>query len=400
MKNNYNSDSIMIKELPRSFVDKYGDMKVVTPKGNTTTLREAYTKYGNTPVLKNNIPHLTDFLLTQQQNDIATTREVEKMTADKYVDSIGFSPIGKKVKDTAEMLVRYPVQYFASSLMPSSTYIDLSNEKVATIDPNTKNVSSILFNDFLENSNDSARPARDFYNTQDTLIGDRNIPMSNIKTFYGVENEKLKIGPLDIFDKNTTVVPNRAKGGDQLLTKIILNPKFKLTVNINKNNGKKAREYVEKKGKELGVRPSLMAKIINPYKHWILGMPSMLDIRNTLGDSKYNSLVEEAHKKYPLYISSIYREPFLGITVNSDTIPIRVGHPKTFFGNPEGKSIFISNLTNNLNKVNAFLTDNPSYIGLPDNGRFSGYQTNYPSFASYRGIGTLPMYTIGTLNKK
>lgn len=77
MKNNYNSDSITIKELPRSFVDKYGDMKVVTPKGNSTTLREAYTKYGDTPVLKNNVPHLTDFLLTQEQNDIATAREVE-----------------------------------------------------------------------------------------------------------------------------------------------------------------------------------------------------------------------------------------------------------------------------------------------------------------------------------
>ena len=335
----------------------------------------------------------------QEQNDIETAREVEKKAADRYVDSVGFSPVGKEIKDTAEMLIRYPVQYFVSSFRPSSTYIDLSNEKVATIDPNTKNVSSILFNDFLENSNDSARPARNFYNTQDTLIGDGKVPLSAISTFWGVEDNKLKVGPLENFDRNTTIVPNRAKGGDQLLSKVIFNPDFHKYAASNKKNSKKVRQEVERRGKELGVRPSIMPMILNPFKHGIQQIPSMYDIKHTLGEDKYCELVDEAQKMYPIRFSQTDDYPYLGITVNNDTIPIQVGHPKTFFGNPEGKSIFISNLTNNLNKVNAFLADNPSYIGLPDNGRFSGYQTNHPSFTSYRGIGTLPMYAIGTLSK-
>lgn len=75
--NRFDDGSIMIKQLPQEFVEQYPDMKVTTPSGNSVTLSEAFSKWGDTPILKNNVPHLSDFLTTQEQPGIATNREVE-----------------------------------------------------------------------------------------------------------------------------------------------------------------------------------------------------------------------------------------------------------------------------------------------------------------------------------
>ena len=97
-------------------------------------------------------------------------------------------------------------------ISPKATIIDLTDSNVSRIDKNTKNVNSILFNDFVEDNTRSFRKAKDFVNTKDTLLDDNGrVNIKNISTFYGVEGGKLKAGPLDIFDPNTIVVPNRAK---------------------------------------------------------------------------------------------------------------------------------------------------------------------------------------------
>ncbi len=65
-----------IGELPEAYVRTHGNMPVVTPAGKRTTLSGAYKNYNQTPVNTNDVPGLTDYLITQEQPDIATAREV------------------------------------------------------------------------------------------------------------------------------------------------------------------------------------------------------------------------------------------------------------------------------------------------------------------------------------
>lgn len=71
-------DVITISQLPREFVDAHGAMLVRTPSGNAVPLNEAYSKWGGTHVNVNDVPGLTDYLLTQPQIEAATTGEVQR----------------------------------------------------------------------------------------------------------------------------------------------------------------------------------------------------------------------------------------------------------------------------------------------------------------------------------
>lgn len=332
----------------------------------------------------------------QEQNDINDIRQMQKRQADRDVRKK--HPSISKYIETA---VRYPIQYIVGNIFPRSTFVDLSNKNVTTVDKNSNDniLDSILFNDFLEHNSNSFRPVYQFKNTTDTLIGDSKIPLSKISTFYGIEDGKLKMGPLDIFKDSTIVVPNRAKGGNRLLTKIIENPNYKDNTGMIKEHRKKIREEVEEIGKRLGIKPSGMAMFIHPIRSLIMGYPAPKDISDKVGYDKYWDIVDEALDKYPLDIEALEggtNSQYKGITKDNDTISISVGKPKFFMANEKGQAAFVSNIDDNLDKINNFLSKTPAYIGLPDNGRYSHYQTTYPSYQSYRGFGTLPMYLVGT----
>jgi hypothetical protein len=107
---------------------------------------------------------------------------------------------------------KYALSYIKNKLkMYDSGVIDLTDKKVSIINKNSPNNKSILFNDFIEEKKNTIRKKKDFVNTTDTLLGDKNIPLSKISTFYGIENGKLKAGPLSSFNDTTTISPNRAK---------------------------------------------------------------------------------------------------------------------------------------------------------------------------------------------
>ena len=72
----------------------------------------------------------------------------------------------------------------------SAAIIDLSNSTLGRIDDNHPG-ASILANEFVEDVPNNIRLARDFISTTDTLIGDRQIPLSKFSQFYGIENGKL-----------------------------------------------------------------------------------------------------------------------------------------------------------------------------------------------------------------
>lgn len=63
---------------------------------------------------------------------------------------------------------------------------DLSNSYMSRISPTTKGIQSILGNQFVQSmNNNTIRPAKDFKNAKsDTLLGDNNVPLRNIRYYY------------------------------------------------------------------------------------------------------------------------------------------------------------------------------------------------------------------------
>lgn len=100
----------------------------------------------------------------------------------------------------------------AGMIQPMFINLNDYNVQQVTKDNVSDNTLGILTNDFVEkNDNNEQRLAIDFKNTTDTKLGDHEIPLENISTYYGIEDGKLKVGPLEIFNDSTMVVPNRAK---------------------------------------------------------------------------------------------------------------------------------------------------------------------------------------------
>lgn len=295
-------------------------------------------------------------------------------------------------------LLQYSTNYFKNKTgQYTPFYIDLSDKKVQYIDKNTNNVESILGNEFYELRNpNTVRYKKDFINTQDTLLGDRNIPLSKINTFYGIEDGKLKVGDIDVFKDNTIIIPNRSKNYGKL-SKIIVKEPYKIPKLTHKERKKameKSRRYVEfvknniqqKYGIELSTRDikdplSIKDKEIQQH---------VINIRNDF----YTGYTENPRDRY----SSLY-----GVTVNNDTIPIKINAtPKVFFGNEQGNSIFVSNLVDQdiLYKVNEFLKHNPSIPIMIDNGRFSHFTLNPTEISQYSGVTPSEKLTmIGTVYK-
>lgn len=92
----------------------------------------------------------------------------------------------------------------------SGAYVkDLSDSYLARITPETKDVKSILGNQFVEEENrNTVRLAKYFRDSpSDTLLGDRKVPLSRIRYFMGLSDGKLRVGKIDDFDGDDEVVP-------------------------------------------------------------------------------------------------------------------------------------------------------------------------------------------------
>ena len=95
--------------------------------------------------------------------------------------------------------------------------------------------------------------------------------------------------------------------------------------------------------------------------------------------------------------------PYL-VTENNDTIR---GYklnasPKVIFANEKGNAAFVSNIKNsdNINRLNKFLKNNPSYPIMIDNGRYSSYMDNFPNAEIYGGLNRPDdMFIIGTTDR-
>lgn len=290
-------------------------------------------------------------------------------------------------------LFTYAKNYISNQIDgQNGDFIDLSNDNVSRITSDTKNINSILANEFVENNNNTIRKKKDFINTNDTLLGDRKIPLSNISTYYGIENGKLKAGPISIFNDTTTIIPNRIKRLGKIKKLLLVDPQEQKKYNEQQN--KIIDDYV----KRHNYKPSFFDYIQSGI-FFKKPTSSKILISNE-GREALNRVVNEniASGKLKLLFDKV-------ITENGDTININKtdfnASPKVLFADENGNSIFVSMLKGrNINKVNNFLSKNPAYPIMVDNGRYSSHLTNFPTVRGYAGLGNPDtMYILGTTRK-
>ena len=299
-------------------------------------------------------------------------------------DASTVTDIIDSASDRISNLWSYGVNYIKSKFFPGDgTFIDLSNKNVSRINSNTKGVKTILTNEFVEGDNrNTIRKKRDYVNTQDTLLGDRNIPLSKISTFYGVEDGKLKAGPISQFKDETVIVPNRAKNIGKIKKIIFNEDKYK----------ERLEELLNYTNKNFGYKPGLIQKLIPP-----LNDPRITLIANR-GLRGYK-ILKEAERDVASWV------PPQAITEKGDTInlPNLNATPKILFANEQGNAAFVANLSNqeNLKKLNDFLSRNPAYPVMVDNGRYSVYMDMAPNAQIYSGLNSPDdMYIVGTTQYK
>ena len=299
-------------------------------------------------------------------------------------DASTVTDIIDSASDRISNLWSYGVNYIKSKLFPGDgTFIDLSNKNVSRINSNTEGVKTILTNEFVEGDNrNTIRKKRDYVNTQDTLLGDRNIPLSKISTFYGVEDGKLKAGSISQFKDETVIVPNRAKNIGKIKKIIFNEDKYK----------ERLEELLNYTNKNFGYKPGLIQKLIPP-----LNDPRITLIANR-GLRGYK-ILKEAERDVASWV------PPQAITEKGDTInlPNLNATPKILFANEQGNAAFVANLSNqeNLKKLNDFLSRNPAYPIMVDNGRYSAYMDMAPNAQIYSGLNSPDdMYIVGTTQYK
>jgi len=219
-----------------------------------------------------------------------------------------------------------------------ATLVDLTEYEIVRVGPDTRNVRGIFFSDFVEKDNSNhIRPAVRFRHTSDTLLGDKMMPLSHFRRFYGIEDGRIKAGRLDQFADSTIVLPVR-----------------------NKDYG-----YISRI--EFGRRPGNHGRIMarNPFRALRDGLPLVsyyppdtdVILFDTKGEMLYEPTVQNA---------------FNG---------------KVFLADSLGNALFINNLPGYdeymLEQLNAILKKHPMGPVIIDNGRYSKFSLSRASYQEY-----------------
>ena len=106
-------------------------------------------------------------------------------------------------------------------LTDKDTTIDLTNRNMDYAKVNeSKDGEVILGGEFIEDRNNSVRTAKNWMSATDNY-SDKEYPSKDIKSFYGIENGKFKVGKASDFNPETEIVPIRF--GDTNINKAVLN---------------------------------------------------------------------------------------------------------------------------------------------------------------------------------
>ena len=236
---------------------------------------------------------------------------------------------------------------YISSDSKNPIYIDLKDKNIKNLN-DTDKAEAVLANDFVERKNNTIRKAKDFINTTDTLLGDRKINLKNISQFYGIENGKLKVGDINMFDENTEVIPVR-----------------------NKNIGKIKKILLEERK-----IPNYTKEVNDKYPtpNFFQRLFTSRDKLKKLKNDKikyYNSLINNKVTPSSYFTKNIIK----GINSNNDTIELKNSNNKLIFSDENGNAIFVNKLKDKevRDKVNKSLELINRYPILVDNGRYSHY---------------------------
>lgn len=237
---------------------------------------------------------------------------------------------------------------YLSSDSKKPVIINLKNKNIRNVSKE-KNVNAVLGNEFIERKHNTVRKAKDFKNTTDTLLGDKGIRLRNISQFYGVENNKLKVGSINQFNENTEVVPVRNKNQGKL--KKIINDTDTIP---------DYTQMVESKYPALGL-----------FKGMFMSGQKVKDYN--LKRINYRNNLVKNHVPTNNYT---IRRSLKGITESGDTVTLHNNLTnKVIFTDENGNAIFVNKLTddNIRKKVNKILNATPLYPVMLDNGRYSHY---------------------------
>lgn len=292
--------------------------------------------------------------------------------------------------------INYVKRKFSDEEKPNATIIRLNNKKVSRITPNTNNAESILFNDFVENNPNNIRKAKDFKNTSDVLIGDKKIPLNKISYYYGIENDKLKVGDINNFNDTTTIIPVRNKNIGKI-KKIIVDKAPNDSIDYYKNRLEQLTELEKNESDEIfkkyandnNIEPSFMN-----YTALLSGTDPKVVAGREAYIRKYKYYPKSKYSKEKADIYNRLYNPVNFITENNDTINAKTaqmsggaGGYKIVLGNEKGNSYFINGLKDidkkELDKLNKEIENNPVYPVMVDNGRYSHFYENTSALHNY-----------------
>lgn len=308
--------------------------------------------------------------------------------------------------------------------------IDLS-KNVIRLTPDSKQ-STALFNEFVENGYPTVRPASEYKNNPNMILGDKyQFPASGISIYGGIEDGKFRLDSLNNFNNNTTVIPARnIKSGMPLISEIkiiesdpeksgpnkellssmledliVTQPVQALELGENKDEMRAAaRTAAELREKEYDEFLSNgYARL--PYeeegfellrKYADTGeLPENDRDRYRIADQieRYApGVLKYARSWWPSYRSTDKNEfSYYYTDPNGETHPISgynasILDGKTVLGNPSG-GVFVGRMQDiskeQLDALNEYLKENPSWIMRTDLGSFDQYRLDNPSLQGY-----------------
>lgn len=285
----------------------------------------------------------------------------------------------------------------------------------------TENLKNILVNDFVEDTPNNIRAAKDFKNTTDTLIGDKQIPLSHFSNYYGLENGKLKIGNIGDFDDNTTVVPVRNK------TRLVKSVDDIIgNTDSLKNLQTQYETYMTQKYPDLENRfkhtQEQLRELRDVYKNtpefvkFLKGIASgftlgQYDPYKTSQGYTRNDIVKEQRKILKQRASVVNNDP-TARRLQDDidrASKLQLGYPKVAFITKSGDGSFmVTNINQYLGQKKDELNRKLQSVGgaypvMVDNGRYQHYETVLPTYESYTSgdfyRNQNNMYVIGNKNQ-
>lgn len=309
----------------------------------------------------NNLNQLTEEAQNEYRRNHPTNLDEVVVTAQSnQKNDIGWSkhPVIKLANKVVNSVIGTYNYLSPDSKKPA--FIDLSDKELKELSREDR-ANAVLTNEFVEHKANNVRKAKDYKNTTDTLIGDRGIKLSNISQFYGIEEGKLKVGNLDTFNDETTVIPVRNRNVGKI--------KEVLSLQDSVPN------YMEM-AREKYPNPNIITSLLASFGN----RDSREEINKTFKNrGQYIKYLRD--NNIPATSYNI-KDRLKGVTENNDTIDlqsnIKYNNGKILFSDEEGNSIFVNSLADKdvRDKLNERLETQALYPILVDNGRYRHYDLN------------------------